>query len=343
MNNNNSNQNNNDIYTDWGFSSDNSLNNNDNLISANTNFVNNVQQTNDINSSFNTINSNNNQNKVYGNNINEEIQNSNSVNANNIDNKDCKTKIPTKNIVLLVLSVFNIITIVPFIIKFSVVWLIFGALGSKLTYCLLLGGCGIYIIVSIVILIKSICNVVKYNEVLKKIFKTGILVSIVLIIGLLCYKKIFPNSNINISNSSTNNNQNVEMKNNVLLNTDDIEIKVESIFYTTYNVELHFNLNNKSNKYYNFDVYKLKVNDYENMNFGTKTGSNFSAVNRYVEPHNNSSNYVMYIWYNNLKKYNIEKNEIKKLSFKLLLYKSERGDTFLEQEKNDNYLDIEFK
>lgn len=130
------------------------------------------------------------------------------------------------------------------------------------------------------------------------------------------------------------------MKNNVLLNTDDIEIKVESITYTIYNIELHFNLNNKSNKYYNFIVYKLKVNDYENVNFGTKTGSNFSAVNRYVEPHNNSSDYVIYIWYNDLKNNNIDKNEIKKLSFKLLLYTSERGGTSFKQEKNDDYLEI---
>lgn len=333
MNNNNSNQNNDDIYKDLGFpsnsnnSTNNNLNvsnNNDDLTNANTNFANNIQQTNNINSNIN-------QNIIHENNINNEIQIDNSLNTNITNTNDYKTKIPTKNIVFLVLSIINIITIVPFVIKFSVISLIFGFLDSKSTYYL----CGIYVIVSIVILIKSIWNVIKYNDALKKVFKIGILVLIVLF----GYKKIFPNSNIN----NNNNNQNVKMTNNILLNTDDIEIKVESINYTTYNVELHFNLNNKSNKYYNFHVYKLKVNDYEGMIFGTKTRSNFSAVNNYVAPHSNSSDYVMYIWYNDLKKYNIEKNEIKKLSFKLLLYESEREDASFEPEENDNYINIELK
>ena len=77
---------------------------------------------------------------------------------------------------------------------------------------------------------------------------------------------------------------------------------------------MHFNLNNKSNKFYNFIVYKLKVNDY-----------------------------VMYIWYNDLKNNNIDKNEIKKFSFILLLYTSERGDTSFIHEENDDYLEIELK
>lgn len=200
MNNSNSNQNNDDIYKDWGFPSDsnnstnnnlNVSNNNDDLTNVNTNFVNNLQQTNDINSSLNNINSNINQNIIHENNINNEIQIDNSLNTNFTDTNDYKTKIPTKNIVLLVLSIINIITIVPLVKKFSVVWLIFGALSSKSTYYLLLGGCGMYVIASIVILIKSIWNVVKYNDVLKKIFKIGILVLIVLIIGLFFIKKYF--------------------------------------------------------------------------------------------------------------------------------------------------------
>ena len=355
MNNNNSNQNNDNIHKDWEFSSNspnstnNNLNvsNNNDLTNANTNFVNSVHQTNDINSSLNNINSNINQNIIHENNINNEIKIDNSLNTNTkiAEINDYKTNISTKNIVLLVLSIINIMIIVPFVVEFSGFWLIFGALGSKSTYYLLLGGCGIYVIVSIIILIKSIWNVIKYNDVLKKIFKIGILVLFVLIISLFCYIKIYPNSNVNMSNpnSSINNNSNIEMKNNILLNTDDIEIKVKSITYTTNNIELHFILNNKSNKYYNFNVYKLKVNNYENIYFGLDDGSNFRSLNSYVEPHNSSSNYVMYIWYNDLKKYNIEKSEIKKLSFKLLLYTSDKGDTSFNQQNNDNYLEKELK
>ncbi len=218
--------------------------------------------------------------------------------------------------------------------------MIFGAFGSKSTYYLVLGICGIYIIVSIIILIISIWKVVKYNNTSKRIFKIVLLVSIILFIISFCCARA--SININKNKNSIFNNKNIEMKNNSLINTDDIEIKLESITYKEYTIELQFNLKNKSDKYYNFNVYKLKVND-KDMPFGTMSNSNFEDISKYVGPYNNSNNYVMYFEYDNLIKYNIEKNQIKKLSFKLLLYKSENGDTSFEKEESNDYIDIELK
>ena len=169
-----------------------------------------------------------------------------------------------------------------------------------------------------------------------------ILIVLVVLVGLLIVPKSkskklkLDNSNIKIG---TNDNQNLEFKNNNLLTTNDIEINAESIIPTEYNYQVQFSLNNKSNNQYNFLINKLKVNDID-MFFGTKTGSNFRPANIYVEPNQKSYNYVMLIWYDELEKKNIKKDEIKKLSFQLLIYKgpgadnSNRGQQLINDYKN---------
>lgn len=272
---------------------------------------------------------------IYINNNKEyDVEPHNDYGANMSNNENYYFEANTKrNKLKLILCIINCVVIVPSVIRFIFLWWLFGGLSdSKAMYYGLLCGSAIYLIISFVFLIKLISNVIKFNP-LKKYFK----IAIVLIISLFCLKYMFQTSN------SLNNTPKIELGDNILLVTDDVEIKLEDINYTTNNIEVKFNLMNKSNKYYNFDIVDLKINDYYNVYFGIDSNSNFGIVNNWVKPNNNSNNYIVYIWYDDLEKYNIEKNEIQKLSFKLSQYISEKGDIYFNTVENDEYISVEVK
>ncbi len=281
-------------------------------------------------------------NTTSQNHLEDQIQQFQSNNLTNqiIDNNiQAQKKIPTKNMIKLILSALNIITIVPLIFSFTAVWLIFGALGDENMYYKVLGGCGIYVVLSILIFIKNLYNVVKYNKVLEKIL-------LILILCLVSFAIISPHilPNSQLTKKKANTYQQVNLTNNKLYEDEDIEIKIENITMEDNNMQVKFKLINKSNIYYNFNIYKLKVNDNEEIYFGKKSGSNFSAVNNWVKPNETSNSYLIYIWNDELSKYNLKEEDIKKMSFKLLIYKSKNGSEIsMEQIISDKYYSIELK
>ena len=136
----------------------------------------------------NNINDNNipNTNEILNQPINTTIQNNN-FNYNQNINNTYNAEVPKKNIVFFVLSIINMITLFPYVTIFTLVWMLFGALGSGNNYYSLLFGCLIYLIGSIIFLIRSIRDVAKYkkeqikhdlktNSDLKKVFKISIVV-----------------------------------------------------------------------------------------------------------------------------------------------------------------------
>ena len=186
MNNNSNNQNNSGVYTNLGVSNNDSNVMNNNVVNTNTSYVNNnVSQVNGVSSSFNNnapqttvvspsfnnTNLSNIPNGMQQNNINNQMQ-SNNLNSNimNNGNYQQKNQVQERDKKALTLSIINLVIGVPFVVNFSVIWMIFGALGAASTYYLLLGICGAYILFSIVALVKSIWNVIKYNDILKRIF-----------------------------------------------------------------------------------------------------------------------------------------------------------------------------
>ena len=82
---------------------------------------------------------------------NQQFQSNNLTNQIIDNNIQTQKKIPTKNMIKLILSSLNIITIVPLIFSFTAVWLIFGALGDENMYYKVLGGCGIYVVLSMLV------------------------------------------------------------------------------------------------------------------------------------------------------------------------------------------------
>jgi len=70
-------------------------------------------------------------------------------------------QISDKSIILLAIAIVNIGTFFPFVMQFALTWLIFGAFGDKTTYYGMLIPCIIYIIISLIFLVKSIWNIVK--------------------------------------------------------------------------------------------------------------------------------------------------------------------------------------
>lgn len=277
-------------------------------------------------------------NQNYLENQSQQAQRNNLTNQITENKIQSPQKIPTKNIIKLILSTLNIITIVPLIFSFTVIWLIFGALGDKNMYYTVLGGCGIYVVLSAILFIKNLYNVAKYNKVRKKIPSILILC---LISFAIMSAYILPNHNPKKRNQ-TNPYQQLNLTNNKLYEDENIEIKIENITMKYNNMQVNFRLINKSNIYYNFHIHKLKVNDNKEIYFGTQSSSNFSAVNNWVKPNETSNSYLIYIWDDSLSKYNLKKEEIKKLSFQLLIYKSKDGsETSMEQSISDEYYSIE--
>lgn len=281
--------------------------NNNNQI--NNNVFSEQQLSNNISNSINT-------------NTNSNVYNKEQANTKaSVDNNKYKLEsgVPKKTILFLSLSAINTLMIVPFIIHFSFVWLIFGAFsGSEsLYYGVLIGG-AIYVVLSVIILLKEIFTALKYTS---KNTNTFILIVIASMFGLFVFNRIIPYSISSFKSRHSKTSQIVELKNNTLLETSDVEIKIDNSFTTVSELNISFELNNKSNKYYNFDISKIMINGYDTDFKKEIINSNFATVGDYwVKPNDSSDNYNVYIKYDELKKHNISFSDIKKLSFDLLIY-----------------------
>lgn len=281
--------------------------NNNNQI--NNNVFSEQQLSNNISNSINT-------------NTNSNVYNKEQANTKaSVDNNKYKLEsgVPKKTILFLSLSAINTLMIVPFIIHFSFVWLIFGAFsGSEsLYYGVLIGG-AIYVILSVIILLKEIFTALKYTS---KNTNTFILIVIASMFGLFVFNRIIPYSISSFKSRHSKTSQIVELKNNTLLETSDVEIKIDNSFTTVSELNISFELNNKSNKYYNFDISKIMINGYDTDFKKEIINSNFATVGDYwVKPNDSSDNYNVYIKYDELKKHNISFSDIKKLSFDFLIY-----------------------
>ena len=261
----------------------------------------------------NSINTNTNS-KVY----NKEQVNTKAPVDNNYKYKS-ESSVPKKTILFLSLSAINTLMIVPFIIQFSFVWLIFGAFsGSEsLYYGVLIGG-AIYVVLSVIILLKEVFTALKYTS---KKTNTFILMVIASIFGLILFNQILPYAIPSMKSKQSKVYQAVKLKNNTLLETSDVEIKIDNSFTTVSELNISFELNNKSSKYYNFDISKIMINGYDTDFKKEIINSNFATVGDYwVKPNDSSDNYNVYIKYDELKKHNISFSDIKKLSFDLLIY-----------------------
>ena len=276
----------------------------------NNNNIYNEQPSTNISNSINT----NTNSKVY----NKEQVNTKAPVDNNYKYKS-ESSVPKKTILFLSLSAINTLMIVPFIIQFSFVWLIFGAFsGSEsLYYGVLIGG-AIYVVLSVIILLKEVFTALKYTS---KKTNTFILMVIASIFGLFLFNQILPYALPSMKSKQSKVYQAVKLKNNTLLETSDVEIKIDNSFTTVSELNISFELNNKSNKYYNFDISKIRINGYDTDFKKEIINSNFATVGDYwVKPNDSSDNYNVYIKYDKLKKHNISFSDIKKLSFDLLIY-----------------------
>ncbi len=276
----------------------------------NNNNIYNEQPSTNISNSINT----NTNSKVY----NKEQVNTKAPVDNNYKYKS-ESSVPKKTILFLSLSAINTLMIVPFIIQFSFVWLIFGAFsGSEsLYYGVLIGG-AIYVVLSVIILLKEVFTALKYTS---KKTNTFILMVIASIFGLFLFNQILPYAIPSMKSKQSKVYQAVKLKNNTLLETSDVEIKIDNSFTTVSELNISFELNNKSNKYYNFDISKIRINGYDTDFKKEIINSNFATVGDYwVKPNDSSDNYNVYIKYDKLKKHNISFSDIKKLSFDLLIY-----------------------
>lgn len=276
----------------------------------NNNNIYNEQPSTNISNSINT----NTNSKVY----NKEQVNTKAPVDNNYKYKS-ESSVPKKTILFLSLSAINTLMIVPFIIQFSFVWLIFGAFsGSEsLYYGVLIGG-AIYVVLSVIILLKEVFTALKYTS---KKTNTFILMVIASIFGLFLFNQILPYAIPSMKSKQSKVYQAVKLKNNTLLETSDVEIKIDNSFTTVSELNINFKLNNKSNKYYNFDISKIRINGYDTDFKKEIINSNFATVGDYwVKPNDSSDNYNVYIKYDELKKHNISFSDIKKLSFDFLIY-----------------------
>ena len=276
----------------------------------NNNNIYNEQPSTNISNSINT----NTNSKVY----NKEQVNTKAQVDNNYKYKS-ESSVPKKTILFLSLSAINTLMIVPFIIQFSFVWLIFGAFsGSEsLYYGVLIGG-AIYVVLSVIILLKEVFTALKYTS---KKTNTFILMVIASIFGLILFSQILPYAIPSMKSKQSKVYQAVKLKNNTLLETSDVEIKIDNSFTTVSELNISFELNNKSSKYYNFDISKIMINGYDTDFKKEIINSNFATVGDYwVKPNDSSDNYNVYIKYDELKKHNISFSDIKKLSFDLLIY-----------------------
>ncbi len=156
---------------------------------------------------------------------------------------------------------------------------------------------------------------------------------IIIIFGLFIYNKFINNKNLNDQSGSNGVNlykntvnKNTSINEQVLYSSDEVEIKVLNMKMLDKYAKITFSLLNKSDKTYNFSIGNLKVNNcilpYGEPNYNGKLLNNFAGVNLGVSPGQYSDNYVIYIWYNELKFHKID--SISLLSFELLLYKDEK-------------------
>ena len=218
-----------------------------------------------------------------------------------VPNKKVST-ITKGDIISLVLSLLNASLLLPVGGYFFVLWFIFGAFsGSIITYYGVLLATGFYCLGSIIWVLKAIWNIIKYNSVLRTLFKIFIIVMILLVIGGCCFQRYAPlkwrqaidNSGIGYINS-------YRAKNDLVYESEDLVIKVVSIKETKYWFSIKLSVENKSDLYYNIDFSNEKVNDFDDFILHRGSGSYFGEYNPYIEPHSTSDNYVLEIHRNSL-------------------------------------------
>ena len=368
---NNSNSNNNlDNNLNDAISNANNSNNANNIQLNNNLYVNNGG----INvAGSNIINSNNNQNisnitNSYNSNTSSVQQNVNNNNVNNQNNngvvinnanqsyqyKDNFSSVNTsekannKDIIKLVLSILNALIIVPIVYNFSVLFLLFGGLSEKSpNYLIIIGGC-VYVIGSIIFLLKSIWRIIRHKKVLKIIF-VGIILFLIISNTISYFNtRNSLNKQREKLNSTTQNSitqlKEAEIISNPSFSSNDIELAIKNVYYHDDYVYIKFYLNNKtSDKYYNFEINKMKIN-YIQVAFENDVFSNFSKVSSWVGPLNSSNSYGILIRNNELEKRGIKKDKISSISFNFAIYSSktnsENYDDFV---SFDNYYDVILK
>ena len=166
-------------------------------------------------------------------------------------NDEIEEKTNGGRIVFLILSILNLLIIVPIIVRFGLLWMIFGAFSNNkfLYISLLLVGCG-YAFASIFGLIVSIINIITKGRISGKCFK-------IILVGF-CLGIIIPIvlSKINYSPAKYQMKKNnlVEsnlVENKIVYQDDDLTIEQVKIVYDNSDVKVYFkaltsNINNYS-------------------------------------------------------------------------------------------------
>ena len=366
-------ENNNSGIMNNGNSSENNMNgiSNDNLVNNNTNLNN--YTSNNLNNGLDMVNNNQNinnngTNNVLNNinsNLNPNMDSALQNNSNNNDNSnmynnsngvgnnssisnyqqdadfmslDSTKKTNKKGIVKLILSILNIVVFFPIAYNFSILYILFGGLsGQKINYLLIIVS-SVYMLASIIFLLKSIWNMIKHKNILKIVFVGAILLIILLnVISYFDTRKSLNDARKKLNSSA-------EIISNPAYMSDDVELAVKNVYFYENYVYVKFYLNNKSSdKYYNFRINKVKVNGIQ-VAFENDVSSHFSKVSSWVKPLNNSNAYGIRIRNNELEKNGINKNSITNISYNFDIYfsktNSENYDDFVSY---DNYYYIVVK
>lgn len=325
----------------------------------NTNKINNDAQLNNnglvnvVKSSIINSNNDHNINNSYNSNISNVQQSVNNNTVNNLSNNkvnfhsrdnfaslNTSEKADKKDIIKLILSILNALLIVPFVYKFSILYFLFsGISGTSPSYVIIIFG-SVYVIGSIIFLLKSIWRIIRHKKVLKIIF-----VGIILFLIMSNTVSYFNTRNtLNKQRENLNSTpQMTEAKfiSNPAYSSDGIEFAVKKIYYHDDYVYIKLYLNNKtSNKYYNAKINKIKIN-YIQVVFENDVFSNFSKVSSWVGPLSSSDSYGILIRNNELEKKGIKKDKINSISYNFSIYSSntnsENYDDFV---SFDNYYDV---
>lgn len=193
-------------------------------------------------------------------------------------------------VILLILSIVNLIGVVPFFVKLTIFWLFFGAIidNDTLYYGLLLLFCG-YFGASIVSIFAYIINLINKGKALKKCF-------LAIFIGF-CLGAIIPvilvNSNFSFSkNEMIDNSLN---ENQVVYENDDLKVLQQKIVYDKTDVKIYFSLETNDIDNYSLPTYlTIKINKCEMLATLTK-----------VEDSSYDNLYYLSVSYYNLQVYNI--------------------------------------
>lgn len=167
-----------------------------------------------------------------------------------------KEKLSKGAIVFLIFSVIGISLVLPFVLEFGIIWMIFGAFsGSETTYYAILYACFGFAIASIVSLPASIINIILKGRYTKKCI---LIVIILTILGLLIpsFIKItgFDLSDIGIKKAQIE-------ENKIIYHDDQYIVKQKEVKYNgnKINIKLEIDGNMKDSDYINGRVNKCRV------------------------------------------------------------------------------------